>query len=324
MKESRLPIVHPNQITSWKAQLEEEEVNCVLSRSLQVGSVQGMLMPLPFREKLTMLMPPSLFYRRRIAEETRSGEPELAVLAKLVPRGGTAIDVGANLGFFAYALSDIADWVVAFEPNPDYAFFARWMLRGRAEVHQLALSDVSGRGTLYVPLSDRGMVLHLAGSLKQTHSHFRNIKTYDVEVRTLDEFGLMGVRFVKADVEGSEREVLDGARATIARDRPIILLAVLTRTLPLIQRRSARTLATTHSSSNAARRSQRCPRSPPSARMQVGEPTSSRGTCYSCRDEGYVSLTIGRSPLNSGSMVGDSPSRTARLSPALRLSEGAL
>ena len=56
-------------------------------------------MPLPFREKLTMLMPPSLFYRRRIAEETRSGEPELAVLAKLVPRGGTAIDVGANLGF---------------------------------------------------------------------------------------------------------------------------------------------------------------------------------------------------------------------------------
>lgn len=32
-------------------------------------------MPLAVREKLTMLMPPSLFYRRRIAEETRSGEP---------------------------------------------------------------------------------------------------------------------------------------------------------------------------------------------------------------------------------------------------------
>ena len=52
------------------------------------------------------------FYQRRIAEETRSGEPELALLAKVVQRGGTAIDVGANLGFFAYALSDIADWVV--------------------------------------------------------------------------------------------------------------------------------------------------------------------------------------------------------------------
>jgi hypothetical protein len=94
-----------------------------------------MLMPLAVREKLTMLMPPSLFYRRRIAEETRSGEPELAVLAEMVPRGGTAIDVGANLGFFAYALSNIADWVVAFEPNPDYAFFARWMLRGCRSPH---------------------------------------------------------------------------------------------------------------------------------------------------------------------------------------------
>jgi FkbM family methyltransferase len=183
-----------------------------------------MLMPLPFRERLTMLMPPSLFYRRRIAQEARSGEPELAVLAKLVAPGGTAIDVGANVGFFAYALADIADCVLAFEPNPDYAFFARWMLRGRAEVRELALSDESGRGT------DRGTVLHLAGSLKRTHSQFRNVKAYDVEVRTLDELGLVDVRFVKADVEGNEREVLDGARATIARDRPIILVELLSGT----------------------------------------------------------------------------------------------
>src|SRR5438105_15175384 len=100
-----------------------------------------MLMPLPFRERLAMLMPPALFYRRRIAEEARSGEPELTILAKLVSRRGTAVDIGANQGFFAYALADIADRVIAFEPNPDYALFARWMLRGRAQVWELALSD---------------------------------------------------------------------------------------------------------------------------------------------------------------------------------------
>ena len=189
-----------------------------------------MLMPLPFRERLAMLMPPALFYRRRIAEEARSGEPELTILAKLVPRGGTAVDVGASQGVFAYALADIADRVVAFEPNPDYAFFARWMLRGRAEVYELALSDKAGHMTFYVPLSDRGVAFHLAGSLKRTHSQFPRIKTYDVEVRTLDQFGLADVRFVKADVEGIEREVLEGARATIARDRPIILLELLSGT----------------------------------------------------------------------------------------------
>src|SRR5205085_3866899 len=133
----------------------------------QFGNLSsGILMPLSVVEKLAMLMPPSLFYRRRIAEEARSGEPELAVLAHLVPRGGTAIDVGASRGVYAYALSGIADRIVAFEPNPDYAHFARRMLRGRADVHEIALSDASGRGTFYVPLAENGMALHLAGSLK--------------------------------------------------------------------------------------------------------------------------------------------------------------
>jgi FkbM family methyltransferase len=187
-------------------------------------------MPLPFREKLTMLLPPSVFYRRRVAYETRTGEPELAHLADLVAHGGTAVDVGANQGFFAYALAQVAERVVAFEPNPDYARFARFMLRGRAEVHELALSDKPGRATFHVPSSDEGVVLHLAGSLKHTHADFRNIARFEVEVRTLDEFGLRDVRFIKADVEGSEREVLDGARATIARDRPAILLELLSGT----------------------------------------------------------------------------------------------
>ena len=187
-------------------------------------------MSLPLREKLAMLVPPSLFYRRLFAEEARSGEPELAVLAKLMPRGGTAVDIGANRGVFAYALGSIADRVVAFEPNPDYAFFARWMLRGRAEIHEVALSNASGRGTFYVPVSDGGVVLHLAGSLKRTHSQFRSMQTYDVDVRRLDDFGLTDVHFIKADVEGSERDVLDGARAIVMRDRPVILLELLSGT----------------------------------------------------------------------------------------------
>ena len=187
-------------------------------------------MSLAFREKLNLLMPPSLFYRRRIAQETRTGEPELAVLAELMPRGGTAIDVGANQGFFAYALSRFADRVIAFEPNPDYALFARWMLRGRAEVLALALSDQAGRATFTVPISEQGVALHFAGSLKPTHSNFSAFKAYDVEVRRLDDFGFSNVCFIKADVEGSEREVLDGAKATIARDRPVILLELLSGT----------------------------------------------------------------------------------------------
>jgi FkbM family methyltransferase len=185
---------------------------------------------LPFREQLAMLMPPSVYYRRRIAEEVDAGEPELALLPELVRRGGTAVDVGANQGFFSSALAEVAGRVVAFEPNPDYALFARWMLRGRAEVLKFALSDRSGRATFYVPISKEGMVLHLAGSLKGEFPEFPTVRTYQVQIRSLDSFKLANVCFLKVDVEGAEREVVDGARATIARDRPVMVLELLSGT----------------------------------------------------------------------------------------------
>src|SRR6267378_2537391 len=146
-------------------------------------------MPLPWREKLATLLPPATFYRRRIAQEARAGEPELAVLDKLVRRGGTAVD-------------------------------------------RVALADKPGRGSFYVPHADDGMVLHLAGSLKRAHAQFRTVEIYEVEIATLDAFGFADVRFIKADVEGSEREVLEGARATIARERPVLLLELLSGTHP--------------------------------------------------------------------------------------------
>ena len=75
-------------------------------------------MTLPLRHWLDMLLPPSLYYRRRIAEEAAGGEPELHMLRELMPSRGLAVDVGANQGFFSYALAQVADHVVAFEPCP--------------------------------------------------------------------------------------------------------------------------------------------------------------------------------------------------------------
>ncbi len=184
---------------------------------------------LPLEDLRALLTPPSVYYRRRLAEET--GEPELAMLPELMPGGGVALDVGTNQGFFAYALAEVADRVLAFEPNPDYALFSRIMLRGKAEVRQLAISDRSGRGTFHVPISQEGTVLHLAGSLDDTHTRlFPKVRHYDVELRTIDELKLRDVHFIKADVEGAERAVLDGGRATIMRDRPVAVLELLSGT----------------------------------------------------------------------------------------------
>lgn len=186
---------------------------------------------LSFEDLRALLQPPSAYYRWRIADETLSGEPELALLPELMRRRGVAIDVGANQGFFAYALAQYADRVIAFEPNPDFALFSRIMLRGKVEVRRIALSSKSGRAALHVPISEEGVVLHLAGSLDETHMRlFPRARSYAVELRTLDEIDLRDVHFIKADVEGTERDVLDGGRATIMRDRPVIVLELLSGT----------------------------------------------------------------------------------------------
>ena len=51
---------------------------------------------------------------------------------------------------------------------------------------------------------------------------------FEVEIRTLDSYAFTNVCVIKVDVEGSEMEVLEGARETILRDRPPLIVELLT------------------------------------------------------------------------------------------------
>ena len=188
-------------------------------------------MSLSLKDRLTMAMlPSSYYYGQRIADEAAWGEHELYVLNQIISPGGTAVDVGANQGFFSFAFSEIADHVEAFEPNLEYADFARRMLGRRARVHNVALSNACGRGEFFVPLSERGVQLHLAGTLWQGTDRGKKGIRFNVDVRTLDSYAFTGVRVIKVDVEGSELDVLEGGRETIRRDRPPLIVELLTGT----------------------------------------------------------------------------------------------
>ena len=182
-------------------------------------------MSLSLEDRLKQLLPGWFYYRRKVRSEIGRGEPEFGHLEGLIgDRAGMAVDVGCNRGIYSYVLSRLCRKVLAFEPNPDLAAFARRMLPANVEVHGLALGASHGRSVLHIPVDARGRDVHLRASLSEESASERR---HEVEVRPLDSFATEAVRFIKIDVEGTELAVLAGAAATIARDRPVLLVELL-------------------------------------------------------------------------------------------------
>lgn len=182
-------------------------------------------MSLSLEDRLKMLLPGSFYYKRKVRSEIERGEPEFGHLGQLVgDRAGTAIDVGCNRGIYSYALSRLCRRVLAFEPNPDLARFARRMLPANVKVYEMALGAAPGHAVLHIPVDAKGRDVHLRASLSEAQTRERR---HEVEVRTLDSFAIDKVSFIKIDVEGTEMAVLAGAAGTIARDRPVLLVELL-------------------------------------------------------------------------------------------------
>jgi len=163
-------------------------------------------------------------------------EPELIDMLEREAAAGdaplTVIDCGADLGLISMLLTArIAriSRVIAFEPSEDEISLLRKNLAGlpvASEVIEAAVSDFSGRGELRRPEYDaynqaRYLACVVGGGF---------------EVRTLDSLELAAQDLlIKIDVEGGERAVIRGARATIARATKII---VATEAHPLVAART--------------------------------------------------------------------------------------
>ena len=151
----------------------------------------------------------------------RDHEPELRILSALVEPGSLALDIGANRALYTIRLRALARAVHSFEPVPELA--AR--LRGAfpdVTVHELALSDETGHVVLRLPGGNTSWAtIEPGNTLDKAKGTMREIQ---VATARLDDVPLTGVGFVKIDVEGHELAVIAGARATLHRDRPVLLV----------------------------------------------------------------------------------------------------
>ncbi len=154
-------------------------------------------------------------------------EAELETLGTLVGPGATIVDVGANIGshtvYFARLVGPEGR-VIAFEPQS----FAHGLLVANLATNgffntrceRAAVGKEPGKAR--IPRIDPTKRSNFgAVSVDQGPSHEA---MDDVEVRTIDVLDLEACTLIKIDVEGMECDVLEGAKRTILRHKPVIFV----------------------------------------------------------------------------------------------------
>jgi FkbM family methyltransferase len=152
------------------------------------------------------------------------GNHEPEVMRWFAPRAGeVVVDAGAHIGVYTLRAAHAGARVLAFEPDPGTASMLAGNIRLNGfqdvTVRQVALGDVAGEVSLYIP-SD------YAGRASVAHSRPSDtVRT--VPLALLDDellaLGVGGVDWLKVDVEGAEVELLRGAVRTLDRTGTVIL-----------------------------------------------------------------------------------------------------
>jgi FkbM family methyltransferase len=192
--------------------------------------------PLPgTTQRLDIIDPVSTAVQRAIrtnglAEYEPSTAAALLSLFSSHPTSLTFYDVGANMGVYSELCASLFPdaSVVAFEPTPATAKILQNISTRNdlgIQVETSAVGDEIGTLDLYLsPTSDASNSL-VAGFRQAT-------ETIKVPVTTIDEFvnaGGPAPDVIKIDVETYEPSVLRGARETLRKHRPSIVIEVLKR-----------------------------------------------------------------------------------------------
>ena len=134
---------------------------------------------------------------------------------ELAPRRGVALDVGANVGLWARDLCASFQRVMAFEPVPEFIHcLRRNVTAANLEIQAVALGAETTTVNMIITENNTG----------HTHVDIASLGHGQTPMIRLDDLDLRGVDYIKIDCEGYENQILQGARETIQRERPVIVI----------------------------------------------------------------------------------------------------
>jgi FkbM family methyltransferase len=151
----------------------------------------------------------------------------LGFMEDYLKTGDVFVDIGANIGLMSiFAAKCVGDTgqVHAFEALPKTALILEENMRINAvqncTIHGFALGASKGTATIY-----ENMQVNRGGASLVVHDGSEGTQ---ISLETLDDVypNSAPIAMVKIDVEGYEPMVLEGAKSTLFRCRPIVIIEV--------------------------------------------------------------------------------------------------
>lgn len=158
---------------------------------------------------------------------------QISIVRDMIPQNGVLIDVGANMGYFSLAVSTKLDTghIIAIEPsNRDFQRLTANIqlnnLQNKILAINCGLSDTIEISKLHVACEENSSLNTFSPVFK--YKGIEESEIQDVNVQTLDQIvenlHLQTVDFIKLDIEGSELKAINGAKKTIQKFHPHILI----------------------------------------------------------------------------------------------------
>ena len=175
-------------------------------------------------EDFQMMLPDSDYAVSRSIIKHKTYEPHMvSFIREHVKPGMTAIDIGANVGFFSMLFASIVGptgRVLSFEPNTENCRLVLINAESNGfkniKLFPLALSYERGYALLRAAIGSNGMVVPSGAEA------LLDPRSAVVPCDRLDNLVRDRVDFIKIDVEGAEYLALSGAEDVLRRDRPIV------------------------------------------------------------------------------------------------------
>ena len=165
-------------------------------------------------------------------------EKELIIIDKFENKNRSAIDIGVYRGVYSYKLSKLFKHVYAYEPNPlifPYLEKNLYKIIKNLTLKNFALSNSSGNVDLKIPHRSKSIFKDNIEELYRlgwaTIHENKNYSSYDkIQVKKIkldEDLKNIDIGFIKIDVEGHEKEVIEGATNLILNSKPILLIEII-------------------------------------------------------------------------------------------------